>query len=159
MNLRIIVGGTFVLVFVCGHVQLQAQVSFGNSGVPNIYGSGGTFLGTLNANPYDPNSISNPYGQYGSPYSPTSINNPYSTYGSSYSPSGVNNKYTTGGPTIFASDGTYLGRLNANPYDPQSVSNPYGQYGSPYSPTSINNPYSTYGSPYSPSGVRNRFGY
>ena len=25
------------------------------------------YLGNLNSNPYDPNSVSNPYGQYGSP--------------------------------------------------------------------------------------------
>jgi hypothetical protein len=31
----------------------------------------------LSANPYDPNSTSNPYGRYGSPYSADSINNPY----------------------------------------------------------------------------------
>ena len=28
----------------------------------------GKYLGDLNANPYDPNSASNPYGKYGSEY-------------------------------------------------------------------------------------------
>ena len=60
-------------------------------------------------------------------------------------------------PRIYAPDGTYLGKLNANRYDPESVSNPYGTYGSKYSPNSINNPYGTYGSKYSPSGVRNPY--
>lgn len=119
------------------------------SGPPALRGTGGEYLGNLSANPYDPNSTSNPYGQYGSPYSAQSIQNPYSTYGSSYSIEGARNPYTTGGPRIFASDGTYLGRLNANRFDPESVSNPYGAYGSRYSPTSIRNPYSVYGSPYS----------
>ena len=35
------------------------------------YAQSGTFLGNLNSNPYDPNSLSNPYGA-GNPYSPDS---------------------------------------------------------------------------------------
>jgi hypothetical protein len=38
-------------------------------------------LGRLNRNPYDPNSVSNPYGA-GSPYAPNGVNNPYTIYGS-----------------------------------------------------------------------------
>ena len=44
------------------------------------------YLGKLSANPYDPDSTANPYGQYGSEFSPDSINNPYGRYGSPYSP-------------------------------------------------------------------------
>ena len=33
---------------------------------PRIYGPDGTYLGNLNRNQFDPNSVSNPYGQYGS---------------------------------------------------------------------------------------------
>jgi hypothetical protein len=58
-----------------------------------LYARDGTYLGEMNANPYDANSISNPYGKYGSPYSPTSIKNPYSKYGSPYSTESVNNPY------------------------------------------------------------------
>ena len=61
-------------------------------------------------------------------------------------------------PRIYAPDGTYLGKLNANRFDPESVSNPYGMYGSPYSTKSINNPYGMYGSPYSTQSARNPFG-
>jgi hypothetical protein len=60
---------------------------------PRLYGADGTYLGDVNSNPYDPNSISNPYGQYGSPYSPNSINNPYGRYGSPYSQYSVHNPY------------------------------------------------------------------
>jgi hypothetical protein len=60
---------------------------------PRLYAPNGTFLGNVNSNQYDPNSISNPYGQYGSPYSPNSINNPYGQYGSPYSPNSVHNPY------------------------------------------------------------------
>jgi len=60
-----------------------------------LYARDGTYLGEMNANPYDANSISNPYGKYGSPYSSTSIKNPYSKYGSPYSTESVNNPYVT----------------------------------------------------------------
>lgn len=48
-----------------------------DSNSPKIYDSDGQFRGNLNSNPYDPNSIANPYGRYGSRYSPDSLNNPY----------------------------------------------------------------------------------
>lgn len=48
---------------------------------PVIYSASGTYLGELSQNRYAPNSISNPYGRYGSRYSPYSVNNPYSRYG------------------------------------------------------------------------------
>ncbi|HPP24715.1 MAG TPA: hypothetical protein PK973_08040 [Candidatus Saccharicenans sp.] len=117
------------------------------------------YLGKYSANKYDPESISNKYGQYGSKYSPQSINNPYSLYGSVYSPISANNPYASGtsSPILVGEDGQYLGRLNSNKYDPESVSNPYGIYGSKYSPVSINNPYSLYGSPYSPYSVNNPY--
>ena len=52
---------------------------------PRIYDSQGNYHGQLSANPYLPDSTSNPYGQYGSQYSPDSIKNPY----------GAGNPYTT----------------------------------------------------------------
>lgn len=122
------------------------------SGPPSVVGDDGKYLGTLSSNPFDPNSVSNPYGKYGSPYSPDSINNPYGKYGSPYSPLSATNPYATRAPKIVD---PYLGRLSANPYAPDSVSNPYGKYGSPYSPTSITNPFSPFGSPFSPSSVTN----
>jgi hypothetical protein len=54
------------------------------------------YLGNLNRNPFDPNSVNNPYGQYGSKYSPDSIMNPYGTYGSPYSPYSPTNPYSSG---------------------------------------------------------------
>lgn len=47
---------------------------------PRIY-SGGKYLGEVSQDRYAPDSISNPYGRYGSRYSPDSINNPYGPYG------------------------------------------------------------------------------
>jgi hypothetical protein len=54
------------------------QNPYGNSSnSPRLYAPDGQFLGNVNANRYDPDSIANPYGQYGSPYSPNSVHNPY----------------------------------------------------------------------------------
>lgn len=58
----------------------------------------GTYLGKVNGNQYDPNSVSNPYGQYGSRYSQDSVNNPYGQYGSQYSNKSANNPYATQKP-------------------------------------------------------------
>ncbi len=60
----------------------------------------GKYLGNLSNNPYDQNSTSNSYGQYGSPYSQDSINNPFGKYGSPYSNSSPNNPYATNPPVI-----------------------------------------------------------
>ena len=69
---------------------------YGNSqNSPGLYDSQGGFHGDVNNNPYDPNSVDNPYGKYGSPYSPDSINNPYGA-GSHYSPDSPNNPYGNG---------------------------------------------------------------
>jgi len=65
----------------------------------------GKYLGNLNSNQYDPNSVSNPYGKYGSQYSQDSINNPYGKYGSPYSNKSINNPYATEAPIIIDHDG------------------------------------------------------
>ena len=41
-------------------------------------------LGKLSANPFNPDSTSNPFGA-GSPFKPDGLNNPFSTYGSPFS--------------------------------------------------------------------------
>lgn len=104
-------------------------------------------LGDLNANPYSPYSLQNPYGA-GSAYKPDGLLNPYGRYGSSYSDYSWRNPYASRPPRIY-SDGSYYGEFSRNPYRSDSTSNPYGRYGSPYSADSINNPYGA-GSPYSP---------
>jgi hypothetical protein len=79
--------------------ELPKQVQRPNT-VPEIVGRDGQYLGRLSGDRYDPQSVNNPYGQYGSRYSPTSINNPYSVYGSPYSPYSVNNPYATAPPLL-----------------------------------------------------------
>jgi len=110
------------------------------------------YIGKYNNNPYDSDSISNPYGQYGSKYSSDSVNNPYGQYGSPYSSKSTRNTYSIDAPKLYNQNGNYRGKLSANPYDPDSTSNPYGRYGSKYSPDSINNPYGA-GSPYSSDSI------
>jgi len=54
---------------------------------PHLVGPDGRYLGNLNSNPYDPNSVANPFGRYGSEYSPDSVNNPYGQYGNPFADS------------------------------------------------------------------------
>ncbi len=69
---------------------------YGNSNnSPQLYNSQGQFRGNLNSNQYDPNSVANPYGRFGSQYSPESINNPYGA-GSRYAPDSPTNPYGSG---------------------------------------------------------------
>jgi hypothetical protein len=75
-------------------INQQARNPYAVGG-PKLYDSQGNYRGNLNNNPYDPNSVSNPYGQYGSPYSPDSINNPYGA-GNPYSPDSPSNPYGQG---------------------------------------------------------------
>ena len=117
----------------------------------------GHILGSLSANRYAPDSISNPYGA-GSPYGLDGLNNPYSQYGSPYSNRSWSNPFATQAPGLFDDEGGYHGRLSTNRFDADSTSNPFGRYGSPFSPDSINNPYGRFGSPYSPDSPNNPYG-
>lgn len=69
---------------------------------PYLVSPDGTYLGKLNDNRYDPDSVSNPYGQYGSKYSADSINNPYGEYGSKYSDKSPNNPYASNPPIVIS---------------------------------------------------------
>lgn len=62
--------------------------------------STGKYLGNLNSNQYDPNSVSNQFGRYGSQYSPDSINNEFGQYGSRYSNDSATNSYGNNAPII-----------------------------------------------------------
>lgn len=74
---------------------LAAFSLYAQSNAPIIVGADGKYLGRLSADPYAADSVSNPYGKYGSPYSVYSINNPYGKYGSQYSPYSPTNPYAT----------------------------------------------------------------
>lgn len=60
-----------------------------------LFDSQGNYRGKLSANPYDPDSVSNPYGRYGSQFSPDSIHNPFGA-GSRFAPDGPKNPHGKG---------------------------------------------------------------
>jgi hypothetical protein len=96
-----------------------------NRGESFIVANDGQFLGKLSLNKFDPESILNPYGLYGSVYSATSIYNQYSTYGSPYSSLSPFNPYTFTPPIIYLR-GRKVGFLSVNPYlngsiDPNNI--------------------------------------
>ena len=102
-------------------------------GQPVVIAEDGTYLGRLSRSRFDPESVENPYGVYGSRFSPASINNPYGSYGSAYGPLSARNPYTFSAPRVFDGDtGRYLGRLSANRYAVDSLENRYGLHGSLY---------------------------
>lgn len=88
---------------------LQNGQSFLTSNDNNV------FLGKLSLNRYDTDSVSNPYGNYGSKYSTTSIWNKYGTYGSPYSYNSAFNPYTMSPPRIYLR-GIFYGFLSKNRY-------------------------------------------
>ena len=63
---------------------------------PYLIDDNGVYLGNLNSNRFDPNSVSNPYGRYGNKFSPDSINNKFGKYGNRFSPDSVTNPYGSG---------------------------------------------------------------
>ena len=88
MKSKLIVLFVILAVFQYQHGQAQAII---------VDQATGEYLGNANPNPYDPNSVSNPYGEYGSKYSGKSINNRYGEHGNPYSAGSVNNPYSVGG--------------------------------------------------------------
>lgn len=91
-----------------------------------LVASDGEFIGILSLNRYKPESISNPYGPYGSRYSVYSIWNPYSNYGSQYSLYSPNNRYSAYPPSVYLR-GRKVGVLSCNQYiynriDPNNLS-------------------------------------
>jgi hypothetical protein len=78
------------------------------------------FLGKINDNAYDNESILNDYGPYGSEYSNTSIFNPYSPYGSEYGAFSVSNPYCSTPPKLFI-NGNFQGHVSVNQYVQQRI--------------------------------------
>lgn len=138
-------------------LSITRTASGQTSCVPVLVASDGTFLGNLSANQFDPNSVNNPFGQYGNQFA-NGIQNQFSPYGSPFSAESATNPYAVQAPRVVdPCSKKYLGQLSANPYAPDSTANKFGQYGSPFSQDSIKNRFGPYGSPYSASSVRNPF--
>ena len=85
----------------------------------------GTFLGKLNPNKYDQESIFNRFGSYGNQFSQVSIFNRYSPYGSQFSDLSPFNKFSNTPPKIYV-DGNFVAYLSVNTFikpriDPEEI--------------------------------------
>ncbi|REC46584.1 hypothetical protein [Chryseobacterium pennipullorum] len=74
------------------------------------------YLGCLNCDTFDKNSVWNRYSDYGNVYSSKSIWNTYGNYGSQYSTYSPWNAYASYPPAIVDQDGNFLGFLTLNTY-------------------------------------------
>lgn len=80
-----------------------------------LYAADNVLLGKINRDPYDAESITNQYGEYGNPYSGKSIFNEYSTYGNPYSALSPYNEFSRT-PPRFVKDGNILAYLTVNQF-------------------------------------------
>ncbi len=72
------------------------------------------YLGCLNCNKFDSNSIWNTYGTYGSKYNSNSIWNTYGKYGSKYNPYSPWNAYSNTPPVVVDKEGNFYGYFTVN---------------------------------------------
>ena len=101
------------------------------------------FIGNLNTNQFDPDSVNNPFGHYGSEFGQYSIHNKFGRYGNEYSQYSATNPYTLHAPKLYDQNGVYLGKLSANKFDPDSITNEFGRYGNKFGANTVWNRYST----------------
>jgi hypothetical protein len=82
----------------------------------HLYGGSGhdIYLGCLNCNDYDSNSIWNEYGTYGSSYNSLSIWNEYGTYGNEYNSNCPWNEYGSNPPVVVDKEGNFYGYFTVN---------------------------------------------
>lgn len=87
----------------------------------HIYGGSDQdeYLGCLNCDSYDKNSIWNSYGTYGNSYNTKSIWNSYGTYGNEYSSYSPWNNYASNPPIVVDKNGNFYGYLTVNSYKSQ----------------------------------------
>lgn len=90
--------------------EIQARGSRGES---FIEAADGTFLGKLNPNKFDRESIFNKFGPYGNPFSQTSIFNKFSNYGNQFSNLSPFNSFTRTPPKLYVR-GKFVAHLTAN---------------------------------------------
>ncbi|PIF46589.1 hypothetical protein CLU96_3627 [Chryseobacterium sp. 52] len=74
------------------------------------------YLGCLNCDTFDKNSIWNTYGDYGNVSSSKSIWNSYGNYGSSYSTYSPWSSYASYPPAIVDQEGNFYGYLTLNTF-------------------------------------------
>ena len=87
----------------------------------HIYGGRGhdIYLGCINCNDFDANSVWNEYGKYGNSYNSISIWNEYGTYGNEFSQYSPWNEYASDPPVIVDKEGGFYGYFTTNEYKPK----------------------------------------
>ena len=109
-----------------GKIGKTIAEAVGQSNESFIIAEDGTYLGKLDANEFDSNSILNEFGPYGNEFSSTSIFNQFSNYGSEFSTQSPFNEFTSTPPKIFV-NGKFYGYLTKNQFitgkkvDPDSI--------------------------------------
>ncbi|MEE9443233.1 MAG: hypothetical protein V3V99_11275 [candidate division Zixibacteria bacterium] len=98
-----------------GRIQANEEESRAAADASFIIAQDGTYLGSIEPNPYDSESIFNEFGPFGSEYSQTSIFNEYCNYGSPYSPYSPFNEYSSTPPKVYVR-GRMIGYLTKNTY-------------------------------------------
>ena len=78
-----------------------------------VYADDGQFLGVINDNQFDVNSLANSFGTYGSTFSSYSIWNEFGTYGSSFSSLSAYNSFTSTPPVVYV-NGVFYAYLTKN---------------------------------------------
>ncbi len=107
--MRKILSLSILLICVSSQVNSQAIHIYGGS-------SHRDYLGCLNCDTYDPTSIWNEHGTYGSSYNEESIWNDNGAYGSEYSPYSPWNEYSTTPPVLVDEEGNFYGYFTVNEY-------------------------------------------
>jgi hypothetical protein len=88
-----------------------------------LYAKDKQLLGCINCSKYDPYSIWNEYGNYGSKYNASSIWNKYGQYGSQYNSLSPFNPYSNTPPKIVDQQGNFYGYLTLNKFHSNRASN------------------------------------
>lgn len=104
-----------ILEDILAELYKKQKVSDPSSTGNYLIAQDGQFLGNITNNLYDPNSILNPYGSFGSRYSTTSIFNPYSQYGSRYGTYSIFNPYSSLPPKLIL-NGQLAGFVTENSF-------------------------------------------
>jgi hypothetical protein len=104
-------------IFTIFTIFITATSSF--SQTLHLYGGKNhdVYLGCLNCDAYNSNSIWNEYGTYGSKYNSNSIWNAYGTYGSKYNTYSPWNAYSSEPPVVVDKDGNFYGYFTVNKYN------------------------------------------
>lgn len=97
-----------------------------------VMGADLQFLGVISDDPFDPESLANPYGIYGDEFSLLSIWNSFSVYGSAFSDLSAYDPFASDPPSVYL-NGVFQGYLTTNPdfaprFDPDDVAADIGRY-------------------------------